>query len=192
MHKQKEYIQKSYSCRKGVVKPFFKLLNQIETKGPYGPVSKLMWPLKIQCVTFFLPFERRMTLHLNNRLALTGGENIHVHIDIYTMICQCIFTIPLPSPRVNLFNPPVNLRHHNRIHAEISPSKTAPFFDFTYPKEAGWLKSPQWIREEGETWKTSSHDINGQRTQFDSKSWLESLVVSDEQNWQSFLDKGNS
>lgn len=63
-------------------------------------------------------------------------------IDICTMICQCIFTIPLPSPRVNLFNPPVKIRHHNHIYTDISPWKRAPFFDFTYPKEALWLKSP--------------------------------------------------
>ena len=70
------------------------------------------------------------------------------------MICQCIFTIPLPSPRVNLFNPPVNLRHHNHIYTDISPWKRAPFFDFTYPKEAGWLlkiASVNKNREEGDT-----------------------------------------
>ena len=48
---------------------------------------------------------------------LSREENIY----ICTMICQCILTIPLPSPRVNLFNPPVNLRHHNHIYTDISP-----------------------------------------------------------------------
>ena len=136
----------SNPCWRGVVKPFFKLLNQIKTKKSIWAKS-LIWdalPSKLEkkdqpgsrnaIIKYFkinVTTQNSMCNHFPSlwekndasfeKYWLSRKEKIYMDIDICTMICQCIFTIPLPSPRVNLFNPPVNLRHHNHIYTDISP-----------------------------------------------------------------------